>query len=207
MVVIFDWDGTLHDSLEPIVSAWQKTGEDLGNKLSRERIISSPGGSLEELAVLYGFKQDDIKRAVKLAQQYFFDIVVEGDYLFPDSLNVLDKVSAEHKVALYSNGRLKVINALLEKYGIEKVFDIVITSETAVKPAPDGIHIIMNELGEKRAVMVDDNPVGIEAANKAGIYSIGAAYGITPAKLISANPTVIARTVAEVPVLVSKLIG
>ena len=92
-----------------------------------------------------------------------------------------------------------IVNGLIEKHKLTDYFDIVITSETAVKPNRDGIDLIFNALGENTGFMIDDAAEGIMAAKSAGIPSIGALYGMDPHKLLKAKPHAVIHDVSEVP--------
>lgn len=98
-----------------------------------------------------------------------------------------------------------MVNKMLKKYKLQDYFDVIITSETAIKPSRDGIDIILNELGEKKGFMVDDAPEGIMAAKSAGIPGIGALYGIDPQKLLLSKPNAVINEVSEIPFVIKKL--
>ncbi len=205
MVVIFDWDGTLHDSKDAVIKAWIKTGRKWGLKLSSDRIVNSMVTDVKGMGKLLGFPEKEIEEASRIAVKEFEKVVMNTNSIFPQVKETLDKLNENHKLAIYSNGVNSMVNKMLRKYKLQDYFDVVITSETAIKPSRDGIDIILNELGEKKGFMVDDAPEGIMAAKSAGIFGIGALYGIDPHKLLLSKPNAVVNSVSEVPMVIKKL--
>jgi HAD superfamily hydrolase (TIGR01509 family) len=205
MVVIFDWDGTLHDSKYAAIQSWIHAGKILGMKIVKEDILDCTGLDLKGISQFLGFPEEEQEEAMNIAVNFFKKEVRNKHYLFPDVKETLEKLKPIHKIAIYTNGVTWVVNDLIDKYKIRDYFDIIITSETAMKPSPEGIDIILNELGEKTGFMIDDAPEGIIAAKKAGIPSIGALYGMNPQRLLLSNPTAVINKVAEVPFMIKSL--
>lgn len=206
MVVIFDWDGTLHNSKEPVLIAWKKSLEAVGLEMSRQKLEAAMGGSLADVAHELGVPPELKAQVIDGAISHFLKIVGEGDHLFPGAIDVVKELHKRNRIALYSNGTIEVIEKLLKKYGLSKYFDTVMTSETSVKPNPMGIELILNQFKENSGVMIDDHPFGILAAKRAGIHSIGVLYGMEPHKVAEAKPTALVNDVREIPLAVRKII-
>ena len=204
MVVIFDWDGTLHDSKYPVVLSWIETGKKFGVSLTEDKVLACTGLDLNGISDFLGFPDWHREEAIANAVKIFRKEIMKKDYLFPNTRKTLDELNTQHKIALYTNGTSWLINKLMEKYRLRDYFDVIVTSETSVKPSPDGIDIILNELGEKKGFMIDDAPEGILAAKQAGIPSIGAIYGMNPHRLRLASPDAVIRDVSEVPFVIKR---
>jgi phosphoglycolate phosphatase-like HAD superfamily hydrolase len=66
---------------------------------------------------------------------------------------------------------------------------VVVTRQDARrKPAPDGLHTALDQLGvpSARAVMVGDSPGDMTAARAAGVRAVAAAWGWCPAAALRA---------------------
>jgi HAD superfamily hydrolase (TIGR01509 family) len=163
------------------------------------------GPDLKIVSEMMGFPKETMSESIKSAVEEFTHEVMRGDSFFPRTRETLDELVAQHKLAIYSNGVSSIVNGLIEKHGLEDYFDVVITSETSVKPSREGIDIILNQVGERNGFMIDDAAEGIHAAKSAGITSIGALYGLNPQKLLLSRPHAVIEDVSEVPAVVARL--
>lgn len=206
MVVIFDWDGTLHDSNQAVMVSWVNTAQRFGIQKTEVDVLNALGGTTGDVARILGFEEDQIDEAVNNAIGEFLKITMNNNLLFRGVPEVLKELSQDYQLALYSNGHLDIVEKLLRKHKLRNYFDIIVTSETAIKPDPKGIELILDHVKKGMGVMVDDDAVGIEAAKKAGIKSIGALYGMNPKQLLLSKPHALVNSVTEVPLAVRKLI-
>lgn len=205
MVIIFDWDGTLHDSKQALVNAWTRTGERFGLSLSPQRILASMGPGIHSICDSLGFPQQDREASARTAVEEFQSEILRAGSLFPGARDVLEELRDDNKLAIYSNGFKHIVGGLIEKHGLEHYFDVVIASDTALKPSREGIDVILSHVGERTGVMIDDAPEGILAAKNAGIPSIGALYGIHPDSLLLSRPHAMVKDVREIPQAVRRL--
>jgi len=89
---------------------------------------------------------------------------------------IKDLKSESFKLAVGSSGPPENVELLLTTLKIKKYFDIVITAAEVKKgkPEPDVFLIIAKNLkiNPKNCIVVEDAPVGLEAAKRAGMMSI-----------------------------------
>jgi HAD superfamily hydrolase (TIGR01509 family) len=84
--------------------------------------------------------------------------------------------SIECKKALVSGAAKQEVNSIVEKYFGKESFDVIITGEDLEqgKPSADPFRTALMKLGlrESDAIIVENAPLGVEAANNAGIKCI-----------------------------------
>lgn len=125
----------------------------------------------------------------------------------PDVEHVLDHIEAAGTpYCVASSGTHERIRHSLGLAGLLARFDGRIFSASDVehgKPAPDLFLLAAGQMGvpPERCVVVEDSPLGIEGANRAGMASIGFAALQAPEKLSGASLGVI-RQMSDLPRLV-----
>jgi HAD superfamily hydrolase (TIGR01509 family) len=115
---------------------------------------------------------------------------VESVPVMPGVPALLERlVAGGHKLALLTGKDRSRTDELLAALGLSGFFSAVVTSTDGLptKPAPDAVWAILEllECDPRRACMVGDAPVDIEAATAAGIYAIGVSWGIGSAAALS----------------------
>jgi HAD superfamily hydrolase (TIGR01509 family) len=79
-------------------------------------------------------------------------------------------------LALASSSYVDVIEIILQKTGLKKYFDVVVSSQMAgaSKPEPDIFLLAAQKLGAQpeKCVVIEDSTNGIAAAKRAGMYCI-----------------------------------
>ena len=181
-LVIFDWDGTLFDSVGQIVASLQYAAEKFNQPLTEAAAKSIIGLGLPEVAqVLFPQVPElhpDILQAY--AEHYVENSV--GDMWF-------DGV-AEMLAALKKTGVLLAVATGKSRKGLDRVLkqtqseDLFIAtraaSETKSKPDPLMLAEILQQTGVKasEAIMVGDTSYDLEMAQNIHMPRIGVGYGV-----------------------------
>jgi putative hydrolase of the HAD superfamily len=116
--------------------------------------------------------------------------------LFPDALRTLETLRASGlKLALITNGSMRMQSRKLECLALSAIFDAVLISdaEGVSKPDPRIFHLAVERLGVRpdRALFVGDNlEVDVAGARAAGLHAIWCRDG-------QASPIVAAETVID----------
>lgn len=87
-------------------------------------------------------------------------------------------------------------------YGIPHVAVVTCEEVKKTKPNPEGILTLIEKLGVKKdeVVVLGDHPVDMQAANAAGVISIGISHGFgTPAELTAAGASQIVDDLSSLP--------
>ena len=181
---IFDLDGVIVDTARYHFLAWRKLAETIGisfNETDNEQLKGvSRVRSLEKI-LSWG--------NVSLTQERFDELLnrKNDDYLgyianmneeeiLPDVPRVLSYLKQnEQPIALGSAS--KNAKAILEEVGLLEVFDTIVdgTNVTRAKPDPEVFLIAAEQLNVQpgKCIVFEDAVAGIQAANTAGMTSIG----------------------------------
>lgn len=120
--------------------------------------------------------------------------------------------SAGLPLAIGTSGPRENVELVLSEARLAGVFDVVVTGDDIQhgKPAPDCFLKAAERLGKAphRCVVIEDAPVGIQAANAAGMKVVGF-VGTHPAdRLLEAGATTIVEKLTQITEpLVKKLVG
>ncbi|MBD1260471.1 beta-phosphoglucomutase [Maribacter polysiphoniae] len=181
---IFDLDGVIVDTAKYHYLAWKKLANELGFVFTEEQNELFKGVSRKRcLEILL-----DIGK-VKATQEQFDTWMVEKneDYLayidemdaseiLPDVPKIL-KFLKDQNVPIALGSASKNAKPILEKVGLLHYFDYLVdgNSVTKAKPDPEVFLIAAQKLGvdPKDCIVFEDAVAGIQAANSAGMTSIG----------------------------------
>lgn len=196
--IIFDFDYTLGDSTEGIVTcvntALRRLGYDLAD---REEIRKTIGLDLQQTYLVLT-KDANQKQAEKFSS-YFREkadqIMTENTSFFPGVLELLQKWRRQGKrLAIVTTKYHYRIEAILEKYQASGLFDIIIGGEDVKRPKPDpeGLLQVLGDwqLPKDQALYVGDSLVDARTAQAAGVDFAGVTTGTTSKAELQAYPNV-----------------
>lgn len=208
-LIIFDWDGTLINSIDRIVFCLQRTIKKMGfEKRTDVQAQSVIGLGLEEaiLTLMPEVKKQTnlLNEAVNTYRDYFFSNNIPDSALFEGAVAVLDYLKNKGYLLAIATGKsLKGLTGDLTSNNVTDYFVVLKTADlTKSKPDPLMVTQIMAELNINKAdaVMVGDTTFDLEMANNAGIDSIGLCTGThSRGKLAKMKPLTILNDVTELP--------
>jgi len=149
---------------------------------------------------------EELKSEENYIQSLFLNFFVEhmskphlNRYVL-DNLELLKK--KKKKIGVLTNGNKNRVLKKMQKIGIEKYFDIIVSTKDlhAAKPNPAGLKLILKALGAKpgRSIYIGDKVDDILTARYAKISSCGIADGFDSLKkLESAKPDYVFRSMEE----------
>jgi beta-phosphoglucomutase len=175
--ILFDFDGTLADTMEDLFSAWKKSFLKFGIEIKKEDYFPLEGTKVLEVAKIisdkYGLNAEP-EELVRLKNEFYLQ---DNSFSFyPGVVGFID--------ALHNKGVTKAIVSASQREKLEKTvsksfldkFDAIITSEDYAlgKPNPEPYQKAMSKLGLTPAecIVVENAPLGIESAKAAGCYCI-----------------------------------
>lgn len=189
---IFDLDGVIVDTARYHFIAWQKIADELGVEFTPEHNERLKGvsriRSLEIILELGGIqaREEDKQRWLeqKNADYLRYIDAMDASEILPGVLETLRFLKdKEQGIALGSAS--KNARPILEKVGLTSFFDVIIDGNdvTNAKPDPEVFVQAAKGLGiaAEHAIVFEDSVAGIQAANIAGMVSIG----IGPAEILS----------------------
>lgn len=183
-LLIFDWDGTLSDSLQRIVDCLRQAAEDMGMPPpSPDEAKNIVGLGLYD-AVECLFPGIDRQVADQLAQRYSHHYAerdsVPCDF-FPGVKDTLDQLLAEDYILAVATGKSRRgLTRVLRTLQMESYFHgSRCADETRSKPHPLMLEQLLAEFSVDAgsALMVGDTTYDMEMAQRAGISGIGVSYG------------------------------
>lgn len=175
--ILFDLDGTLIDTYEPIAESWRYTVKTLtGRDISDEEIRGTLGEMLLDSMVRV-MTEIEPEKALDIYREYQRRIFL--DHIKPYE-NVEEVLRALHergyKSAVLTSRLRTSTERALEHFGLTGYFDAVLTaSDTKIfKPDPALVYLILDMLGSKpeEAVIVGDTAHDIEAGLASGVFTV-----------------------------------
>ncbi len=183
-LLIFDWDGTLSDSIGRIVDAMRQAaglaGRPVRDDLAIKGIIGL--GLPEAIRTLYpDITANDL---IDFRQHYadsYMAMDVEPSKLFDGVHESLEAFRAEgYRLAVATGKARRGLDRVLKAHGWLDYFDATrAADETASKPDPLMLNEILAHCGVKpeKALMVGDASFDLLMARNAGMDSVAVAYG------------------------------
>lgn len=204
-VVIFDWDGTIVDSVEHITDSLQRAATDLGYpSLERQAYRDIIGlGLAEALEQLYpGLSQDEMQAMRERYVHYFFSRQTSPGHVFAGMADLLADLRRSGRGCSVATGKSRRgMDHALEGSGLAPYFDITrCADETRSKPDPAMLREIVEfyRIRPGEAVMIGDTRYDLEMARRIGMPSIGVEWGVHGREVLSAyDPHAIVETVAD----------
>ncbi len=174
--ILFDFDGVLLDS-EPIHCAcWAQVLAPLGATLSWEDYRARFVGidDREMLRILAAEADPPLDWNTLWAQfpvkQECFREKMKDPPFLPKLPELLERLSAEYKLAVVSSSSRIEIEPPLEARHLRQYFGALVTGQDVEhhKPAPDPYLLAARLLGARRPLVVEDSPPGLASGCAAG---------------------------------------
>jgi HAD superfamily hydrolase (TIGR01509 family) len=189
-LVIFDFDGLILDTETPEFEAWQEIYGEYGAALSLDAwadCIGQRAGVFDPIAHLEKLIGRDVPRAeLKERHRARFHQLVHDEALRPGILSYLDDADRLGiKLSVASSATRDWVEGHLTRHEIAHRFASIVTVEdvTHAKPDPELFNLALARTGvaAERAVVLEDSPNGLLAANRAGIFAVAVPNPVTAA--------------------------
>jgi HAD superfamily hydrolase (TIGR01509 family) len=203
--VIFDFDGLILDTEEPVFRSWVEVYEEHGAQLPFERWVEIVGSTTtgfhpqRHLEELLGrpLQQEVLDRRVVRRTEF-----VHAKELLPGVLQHIEEARVLGlKLGVASSSTTEWVTGHLARLGILDRFDCLRCRDDVakVKPAPDLYLAMLECLGVSaaEAFAIEDSPNGITAAKQAGLRCVAIPNSIT-ARLDLSQADVVLSSLAEV---------
>ncbi|WP_325050666.1 HAD-IA family hydrolase [Pseudoalteromonas sp. T1lg10] len=183
-LLIFDWDGTIMDSVPKIVATLQSAARALSvpepDPVSAKNII---GLSLDTAVATLFPEHSEFHQA--LEEQYkhhYLAVDTTPTPLFDDVESTLTALKNKgYALAVATGKSRKGLDRLMGETGLTHFFDITRTAcEAQSKPHPQMLEQILAfyQLSPQQAVMIGDTQIDMQLAANAGVDSIGVTFGV-----------------------------
>ena len=190
-LIIYDFDGTLVDTLFDIADSVNLSLVDLGlPQLPRKTIRKGVERLMTQ--ALEGSCFTDIPRAVALFKKHYSENLVKHTDFYPYGREILEHFRNK-KQAICSNKPEIFVRKILESLDGLQHFQAIIGGDSVKtkKPHPEGLGLILKKLkvSPDEAVLIGDSPVDIETGKRAGVYTCVVNYGLgLPEEIAAASP-------------------
>lgn len=198
--VIFDFDGTMADSLPTALKVYNEIAETKGYK----PVGLKDWDLLRRMTITEGLKYVGIKpyHLPGLISTGRRKLLKKSDEikLFDGIVELINKLALKnHKIFVLSTNAKAVVQKVLGRAGVENKVQVL--SSTAVFGKASAIKQLIRwqRLSKDDVWMIGDELRDMQAAAKAKIKSIAVSWGMQPPDLLSkANPTAVAKKPMEI---------
>jgi beta-phosphoglucomutase family hydrolase len=178
--VLWDLDGVLVDSAPFHFQAWRELLASLGRELGEADFRRTFG--LRNDAILRDLVGDlapaEVERLAARKEELFRRAALGNIVPLPGALALLRLLHERgFKLALVSSTPHGNIDLILGSLGVEAAFDVIVGEEDVSqgKPDPEGFLLAAKRLRAppEECVVIEDAPVGVEAAKRGGMRCVG----------------------------------
>lgn len=209
---LFDFDGTVADSIPGIMATLKKTREVMGVPYDLDYAKSLIGTPLVKMGVnLCG--EDRAAEFVDTYRMSYLDWGAEMIRYFDGMEDLLkDLNKAGLTCAVVTSKRRDSLDKNLDFLKGHDLFDLLVTKESTdfFKPHPAPVEYALTGLNAeaKHTVMIGDTHYDIECAKGAGVRTVGVTWGAEPEEeLKKSRPDDIAATPDELRAICFRLAG
>ncbi len=186
-VIVFDWDGTLINSIDWITSCLQWAAEQCLLPKPEAQVAKSTIGLSIDRAMLSLFPDADEKlllTLVSLYHQAYQSKPLGREHFFPGVYDMLATLKQSgYKLAVATGKTRKELHKVLQATQTEALFEITrAADESASKPSPQMLHEILAhcDCPIERALMVGDSIFDLEMARNANMAVVAVTCGAHP---------------------------
>lgn len=180
--ILFDLDGTLIDSTEPIVMGFCAAFK--AHNLSEpknEQITALIGHTLEFMFEHLGAPKDEISSFIDVYKNTYTKYYLDGTSLIDGAKEALIIAKKHAKLAVVTTKTSENSKILLKHLGVSEFFDVIIgrSDVTNAKPDPEGILKALDILKVKpeNSFMIGDTILDASAAKNANCTALGVLCG------------------------------
>ena len=194
-LIIFDWDGTLMDSIGLIVESMHVAGEAHGFTTTDQAVKDIIGLSLiHGIEILYPQASEAQKLAIQQSYaEYYIPNSHRTPFFMPIDDMLLTLKQQDKQLAVATGKKRKGLDRVLEASASHHYFTITrCADESGSKPDPQMLSDILDYTKQSisQAVFIGDSIYDIQMANRLGMTSIAVNYGTaSSSELAAEQPT------------------
>ena len=175
--IIFDFDGTLINTNDVIIEAWQYTYRHYGQEEKPIEHITKCFGEPLLATMAREFPDIDPQESAQVYRDRQVAKAEELVSLFDDIPELLASLRKEgYKIGIVTSRTRESTLGYLRQFGIEDCFDGIVTCDDTDKHKPDPEPVLMGlkKLGAmaEEALMIGDSSFDMKSANNAGVKTV-----------------------------------
>jgi HAD superfamily hydrolase (TIGR01509 family) len=187
-LIIFDFDGIILDTETPDHTTWRELYAEYGVDLPLDAWaygIGAPSAVFDPLLHLEKLLGRELDReTIRLRCRKRFHALLAEQPLCAGVADYLrDASGQELLLAVASSATRDWVEGHLNRFGVANAFACIRCVEDVAhgKPAPDLFHAVLRDLDvpPHEAIVLEDSPNGVLAANRAGIYCVAVPNPVT----------------------------
>ncbi|MEP6569105.1 MAG: HAD-IA family hydrolase [Acidobacteriota bacterium] len=198
--LLFDWDGTLVDSAQLGLTAFEQSFAALGVAFDHEiyRAVYSPNWYSVYEAL--GLPKEKWDQADDLWVKHYGEHTAQP--VAGAQQTIAELKQRGYRLGVVSSGNHCRVTREISDLGLESVFETVICSEQTEnkKPHPEGLETAIHALGCTAAATcyIGDSPEDIQMGKRASLFTVGVRSDYpTSWKLQSHEPDILIESLAE----------
>jgi len=183
-LIVYDFDGTLVDTLDDIALSVNLTLKTLGQPQLEKAVIKTcvgNGVAMLMAQALNGTGVKDIDHAVRLFRMHYADHLMDNSRFYPNCRETIEFFSNK-KQAICSNKPEDFVKKILAGLDCLAPFPAIIGGDSVKtrKPDPEGLNHLLarHRVSPDEAVMVGDSQVDIETGINAHVLTCAVTYGM-----------------------------
>ena len=209
--ILFDFDGTVFDTVEGITKSAQYALKKQGIEAGLDELRCFAGPPLvDKFMEVYGFDRETAEQATRDFKERYVPIGVHECRVFPGIKSLLEALREKgFQVGLATSKPQVLAEQLLAQEDMTELFMAICGSSSDGNNSAKWqvLKRAMEELGAKPedTVLVGDTKYDVEGARLCGVPCIGVAYGYAaPGELEQAGAVTIARDMDEMLEILSR---
>ncbi len=208
-LLVFDWDGTLVDSIERIVTSLQHASQQaISTVITESQAKDVIGlGLMEAIAKLHPTldRQSHHTELARIAdvyrQHYLYENPVPAP-LFTGVNTLLDGLKSDGYTLAISTGKSRAgLKQSIDEHKMADYFSVTkCAGENRSKPHPEMLHEILQVLNfsNTQALMIGDSTHDLKMANNANMQCIGVTHGVHDTETLEKlNPLICLDDITE----------
>lgn len=192
--VIFDMDGVLVDSMPYHADAWKQAFYTAGIHINRRDIYELEGSNHRQIVEIISrrFNRVPTEKDIQELNTKKIDIFnrIEHSKPFESIKELLASLKTKYKLAVVSGSNKKTVQDLINRF-FPDTFDVIIDGDDSGegKPSPAPYIKAVEKLGipVEHCVVVENAPLGIRSAKRAGLRCIAIPTYLEKEKLKEAD--------------------
>lgn len=184
--LIFDFDGTLVDSMQLYVRGLNAVGVDFGlPKIDKHNLQEMKQSSIQDLTKKYGIGPLKLANLIFTVNKNVKQEIMTAKF-FPKIKPLLVKLSKKYQLGILTSNHIENVEAFLKKQNFEGIFDFVYASKNLFGKDKVLSSLLKKcHLKKQEVLYFGDEVRDIEACQKIGVQIVAVTWGFNEKKFLA----------------------